>query len=112
MSEHIDLIIVRHDGTDTAPYMFKAPFCSLIKKGDMVEVETCKGTSRGIVLETCSVWDNSDEFRCFQQMAKMRPFKRVLRVFKARELEYKTNEDVLRVGVQEDERHNEKEKNG
>ena len=89
MSEHIDLVIVRHEGTDTAPYMFQAPYCSLIHKGDLVEVETCKGKSRGTVLEVCSVWEDSAEYRCFQQMAKMRPFKRVLRVFKARELEYK-----------------------
>lgn len=85
---YIDLVVVRHKGTDTSPYLFKAPRFSYLKAGDLVEVETCKGTSEGTVLDSCTVDVDSDEYRCFALMAKMKPFKKVLKVYKAKEIEY------------------------
>lgn len=85
---YIDLVVVRHNGTDTSPYLFRAPRFSYLKTGDLVEVETYKGTSEGTVLGSCSVDDDSDVYRCFALMAKMRPFKKVLKVYKAKEIKY------------------------
>lgn len=84
----IDLVIIRHEGTDTSPYLFQAPAFSGLKENDLVEVETCKGTARGKVLGACTVAEESSEYKCFSLMAKMKPFKRVIRMFRAYEIKY------------------------
>ena len=90
---YVDLVVVRHRGTDTSPYIFMAPHFTHLVEGDMVEVETCKGTSDGTVLGSCTVDENSEEYKCFALMAKMKPFKRVLRVFKAKNLVYEEEKE-------------------
>lgn len=85
---YVDLVVVRHNGNDTSPYIFMAPKFSRLTEGDLVQVETCKGTTEGTVLASCTVQDDSDEYKCFCLMAKMKPFKKVLRVYKAKTLVY------------------------
>lgn len=85
---YVDLVIVRHRGTDTSPYIFMAPHFTHLEEGDMVEVETCKGTSEAVVLGSCTVAEDSEYYKCFSLMAKMKPFKRVLKVYKATNLVY------------------------
>ena len=85
---YIDLVVVRHMGTDKNPYLFIAPKWSGIHAGDMVEVETVKGTSMGTVLAKCTTQDDSEEFRCFCYLAKGGPLKKVLRHFSAKECRY------------------------
>ena len=41
----IDLVIIRHEGTDTAPYIFRAPEHTGLREGDLVEVETTRRNS-------------------------------------------------------------------
>ena len=90
---YVDLVVVRHSGTDTSPYIFMAPKFSDLREGDMVEVETCKGKTTGTVLESCTVDNESKEYKCFVLMAKMKPFKKVLRVLKAKDLIYEEDEN-------------------
>lgn len=84
----IDLVVIRHEGTDTAPYIFRAPEYTGLREGDLVEVETCKGTARGVVLDCCTVLEGSPEYRCLAQMAKMKPFKKVLKIYRFKDIEY------------------------
>ena len=90
---YVDLVVVRHNGSDTSPYLFLAPKFSHLSEGDMVEVETCKGKTAGTVLGSCTLTDDSEEYKCFALMAKMKPFKKVLKVFKAKELVYEEEEN-------------------
>ena len=90
---YVDLVVVRHNGSDTSPYIFMAPKFSRLAEGDMVQVETCKGTTEGTVLASCTVQDDSDEYKCFGIMAKMKPFKKVLKVYRAHNLVYEEEKE-------------------
>jgi len=90
---YIDLIVVKHDSTDTQNYVFKAPAFSHIKEGDKVEVETCHGPQMGTVMGRCVVTVDSEEYKCFALMARMKPFKKVLSVYSRKELDYKEEEE-------------------
>lgn len=94
---YVDLVIVKHNGSDTIPYIFEAPAFSHLGAGTLVEVDTYKGRTQGMVLGSCTTSLDSDEYKCFALMAKGKPFKKVRTVYKAKECIYKEEEECCAV---------------
>lgn len=91
MNNYFEYVVCKQTDDDRIG-LFYAPFCSNLKNGDEVLVDTKLGKQRATVLETCSVTIGSDAEKALRVLAGARgkTIKRVIGKFT--EFEYDEDE--------------------
>lgn len=91
--DYLDLVVCKHDSSDH-PFIFRAPACSYLKKGDRVIVETKHGEKMATV-ERCYTTDKVGEELDFILIASGAtvPLRKVLKKVTYKEYEYEDEED-------------------
>ena len=77
-------------------YLFRAPkFCSYLKEGDKVIVDTANGMQKGYITSTCSIDPSSEEFKMILDWsgASRNTLKKVVGKVVVNELSYEDEED-------------------
>lgn len=88
MSKYIDLVVCKHDNSDT-PYLFYAPEWSSLKEGDRVLVEIKRGVKEATVVFSGTVELNSDEYKLALSASNAKELKKVLKKIVYKEFDYK-----------------------
>lgn len=93
MNNYIDLVLCRH-AESGKPFLFRAPFCSGVEKGDNVIVETKRGESPAevIAVQRTSVGDKEYSFAVLAAGAT-EPLKRVKKIVTYTTLVYEGEEE-------------------
>ena len=96
MGKYIDLVLCEHY-PNANTYLFYAPKCSMLKKGDLVQVETKRGKERASVVDVLPYVEYDGESFCFIVRAcgaKM-PLKKVIGKYIYNEFYYSEVENEL-----------------
>lgn len=89
----IDLVLCRHKGTNK-PYLFQAPFCSGILKGDTVVVETAQGEDEVSVLAVdCEEVSGTKYDFMLMCAGAVHPLKRVVKKVTYQEMIYEEGQE-------------------
>lgn len=83
---YIDLVYCIYCGQK---YLFRAPFCTGLREGDSVMIETNLGIRQATVKASASTRDNGELYEFILKMAgATHPLKRAISVMNERELDY------------------------
>lgn len=62
MNKMVDLVLCKHALNSAQKFLFQAPACSFLEKGDRVLVDTKHGESDAYVVSVCTVRIDSEQY--------------------------------------------------